>query len=192
MKPIKIFTGRQKEHNVQLLTLLYDNGPLSAWELTAKIRKIRRQSLHATLNKRLRELEKKGYVRRDNKKWYLRLKGIIAILLIQKTHKMWNPVWKEIFESKAEIIEQNSTPLLERYGITKEDLHTMRKKIGLDLEDFDAWVVLSQKAKSLMEKGLMDFDVIKEETLFGLIIMETMTTEQLSNIWNPEKKPNQA
>jgi hypothetical protein len=68
----------------------------------------------------------------------------------------------------------------------------MRKKIGLDLEDFDAWVVLSQKAKSLMEKGLMDFDVIKEETLFGLIIMETMTTEQLSNIWNPEKKPNQA
>ena len=106
MKTIGIFRGKQKDWNVRVLTLLYDNGPLTAWELTGKIRKIGRQSLHATLNKRLRALEAKFYVRREDKKWILRLKGFIAVLLIQKEPRMWNPIWKEIFDSKAKIIEE--------------------------------------------------------------------------------------
>jgi len=38
-----------------------------------------------------------------------------------------------------------------------------------------------------MENGLLDFDVIKEETLFGLIVMETMSTEEMSDIWNTDE-----
>lgn len=190
METLRIFKGKQKHYNVAVLTLLYDNGPLSAWELTAKIRMTRRQSLHATLNKRLRALEAKFYVRRENQKWILRLKGFIAVLLIQKKHRMWNPVWKEIFDSKAKIIEETSEPLLKKYGMTKEDIRSMRKRIGLSLDDFDAWVELSKKAKSLMENGIIDFDIIKEETLFALLIMETMTVEQLADMWEPDTKPN--
>lgn len=190
METLRIFKGKQKHYNVAVLTLLYDNGPLSAWELTAKIRMTRRQSLHATLNKRLRALEAKFYVRRENQKWILRLKGFIAVLLIQKKHRMWNPVWKEIFDSKARIIEETSEPLLKKYGMTKENIRSMRKRIGLSLDDFDAWVELSKKAKSLMENGIIDFDIIKEETLFALLIMETMTVEQLADMWEPDTKPN--
>ena len=94
------------------MTLLYDNEPLSAWELTAKIRKVGRQSLHATLNKRLRNLEKKGYVRRKERKWYLRFKGIIAVLLIQPEPKMWNPKWTELFKESVQGVSENIHPIL--------------------------------------------------------------------------------
>lgn len=190
METLRIFKGKQKDYNVAALTLLYDNGPLSAWELAAKMTKTGRQSLHATLNKRLRSLEAKLYVRRENKKWILRLKGVIAVLLIQKKHRMWNPIWKEIFYNKAKIIEETSEPLLKKYGITKEDIHSMMKRLGLDLENFDAWVELSKKSKSLMENGIIDFDIIKEETLFALIILETMTAEELAEIWETDTEPN--
>ncbi len=192
MKTLGILTGRQKEYNTKVLTLLYDNKPLSAWELTAKIRKVGRISLHATLNKRLRQLEKKGYVRRENKKWYLRFKGIIAVLLIQNKPKIWNSNWKEIFEYKAKIIEQNSAPLLEKFGIEKEEIHEALRNMGLCLDDFDAWIAFSKKVKTLMENGVINFDIIKEETLLSIIIMETMTAEELSNIWESNPETNTA
>jgi hypothetical protein len=153
--------------------------------------KVGKQSLHATLNKRLRALEAKFYVRREDKKWILRFKGFIAVLLIQKETKMWNPLWKKIFDSKARIIEETSEPLLKRYGITKEKFRAMRKRIGISLDNFDAWVELSKKAKSLIESGMLDFDIIKEETLFALLIMETMTAEEIADyFWKSETEPD--
>jgi DNA-binding XRE family transcriptional regulator len=191
METLRIFKGKQKDYNIAVLTLLFDNGPLTAWELTAKMTKTGRQSLHATLNKRLRALEAKSYVRREDKKWILRFKGFIAVLLIQKEPKMWNPVWKEIFDSKAKIIEETPEPLLKRYGMAKEKIRAMRKRIGISLDNFDAWVELSKKAKSLIENGMLDFDIIKEETLFALLVMETMTAEELADyFWKPETEPN--
>jgi DNA-binding HxlR family transcriptional regulator len=186
MKTLKVFSGKQKDYNLKALTLLYDNGPLTAWELTAKIPSARggRISLHATLNKRLRQLEKKGYIRREDKKWYLGFKGIIAVLLILKKPKKWNPEWKEVFDKRAKIIERDAAPFLEKYGIPKEDIHSGLKGIGLTLDDFDAWVGLSNTAKSLIDNGMMDFDVIKESTLMGLLIMESMTPLEISEIWN--------
>jgi len=41
-----------------------------------------------------------------------------------------------------------------------------------------------------MENGIIDFDIIKESTLFGLLIMETMTTEQLADMWETNAEPN--
>jgi len=193
MDTIGIFTGKQKEHNVQALTLLYNNGPLTAWELTAKIarKKYEKQSLHSTLNKRLRDLEKKGYLQRCDKKWHLRFKGIIAVLLIQPKPKIWNQKWKEIFEKKAELIEQYSEPFLKEFGKDKEELHNAFRHLGFCLDDFKEWVNLSNKTKQLMEKGVINFDVIKEETLLGIIIMESMTIDELMNVWNPDPETNQ-
>jgi hypothetical protein len=193
MDTIGIFTGKQKEHNVQSLTLLYNNGPLTAWELTAKIarKKYEKQSLHATLNKRLRDLEKKGYLQRIDKKWHLRFKGIIAVLLIQPKPKIWHEKWKEIFQKKAEIIEKYSEPFLKEFGKDKEELHNAFRHLGFCLDDFNEWVNLSNKTKQLMEKGVINFDIIKEETLLGIIIMESMTIEELTNVWNPESETDQ-
>jgi hypothetical protein len=42
-----------------------------------------------------------------------------------------------------------------------------------------------------MEKGVINFDVIKEETLLGIIIMESMTIEDLMNVWNPDPETDQ-
>jgi hypothetical protein len=67
---------------------------------------------------------------------------------------------------------------------------SMLKRIGLNLEDFNACVELSKKVKSLMENGIIDFDTVKEATLSGLLIMETMTPEELADIWEIETERN--
>jgi len=56
----------------------------------------------------------------------------------------------------------------------------------LCLDDFNTWVAFSKKVKELIEKGVINFDVIKDETLLSVIIMESMTLEELTNIWNPD------
>jgi hypothetical protein len=177
---IGIFTGKQKEYNTKVLTLLYDNEPLSAWKLTAKIRKIGRNSLHATLNKRLRSLEEKGYVRRKERKWHLRFKGIISVLLIQHEPKMWNSKWTEIFEENAKITAEYSKPILK---VDKATIQDGIKSLGLCLDDFNAWVNISKKVKELIEDGVINFDLIKEEDLLAIIIMKTKTLEQLSGLF---------
>lgn len=178
---IGIFTGKQKQHNMQVLTLLYNNEPLSAWELTAKIARIgNRISLHATLNKRLRSLEMKGYVRRKNTKWHLRFKGIIAVLLSQNKPKMWNPKWTEIFRENVAIAAEQSAPIL---GIDKAAILSTLKSLDLDLADFDAWVNLSRKVEELIKNGIVNLDIIRQSTLLVILINETKTLEQLANLY---------
>jgi hypothetical protein len=173
MKTIGIFKGKQKDYNKATLTLLYDNGPLTAWELTSKMTKVGKQSLHATLNKRLRDLEKKEYLQKYDKKWHLRFKGILAV-----------------FNEKAKLIEQYSTPILKKFGMGKEDFHNAISSLGLCLDDFNEWINFSKKVKQLMDKGVISFDVIKEETLLGVIIMESMTLEELTGIWDADPETN--
>jgi hypothetical protein len=191
MTALGIFTGKQKDYNEKLLTLLYDNEPLTAWELTSKIRKTGRQSLHATLNKRLRALEKKGYVQRVQRKWVLEFKGILAVLLIQRKPRPWNPKWTELFTKVADAAEDKVLPSMARYGLEKQDIHEGIRKLNLCLDDFDAWVALSKKVKELTENGVINLDVINQKTLFGVILLETMTTEQLQNIWKPDTQQNE-
>jgi hypothetical protein len=189
MKPVSVFNGKQKEHSEEVLTLLYDYGPMSAWEMAARLTRVGgRISLHATLNKRLRALEEKGYVQRENKKWYLLFKGIIAVLLFQKKPKVWNPIWKEIFDNKAKIIEQHLAPM---FGTQENNIHKTMKTLGLSLDDFDALVSLSKRIKTFMENGI-DFDTVKIETLLSLVALEytdlNSLLENWKTLWNP--KPN--
>jgi hypothetical protein len=96
MNTIGIFQGKQKTHNLQALTILFDSGPLSVWEITLKIRKTNRHSLHATLNKSLRLLEKKGYIHKEGRKWILDLKGLIPVFIIQPELKCGTPSGKHV------------------------------------------------------------------------------------------------
>ena len=43
------------------------------------------------------------------------------------------------------------------------------------LKDFELWVALANEAKKLIEIGLVNFDVIKNQTLATLIITELLT-----------------
>jgi hypothetical protein len=181
-----IFSGKQKEYNTRALTLLYDNGPLTAWDLTSKLTDVGKISLHATLNKRLRDLEKKAYLYRVNKKWYLSFKGIIAVLIVQEKPKMWNLKWKEIFDLKARKIEEDSTPYLIKYGIKKENIGGALRRMGLSLDDFKAWIGFSGKVKDMMENGIVNFDLINERTLLSLILFQIKSAEELATVWNPE------
>ena len=178
MNTIGIFTGKQKKYNERLLTLLYDNGPLTAWELTGKIRKTGRQSLHATLNKRLRDLEKKGYVTRSEQKWFLGFKGFLVVILIQPKPKIWNQIWTDLLQKSVKTIEEQSDQLL---GVEKSQVQTAFKgfkSLGIFLNDFEGWINLSEKVKELMKNGVINFDIIKDETLLAIILIETTSLKE--------------
>lgn len=180
-KKIEIFTGKEKEYNSQVLTLLYENKPLSAWELAAKMTNVgKRVSLHATLNKRMRNLEAKEYVRRKDKKWHLRVKGIIAVLSIQKEPRIWNPSWNDIFKRNAETLEEESAKKLK---VNKTIIREGLQMLGLSFDEFKTYVNLSRMTEKLMQQGIINFDIIREQTLLTTIITETFSLEQLSSLF---------
>jgi DNA-binding PadR family transcriptional regulator len=174
---IGILQGKQAKNNKLLLKTLYDNGPLSAWEMTRIIGRIdfsNRHSQHATYNKRLRILEKKGYVQKAGRKWVLHFKGFIAVLLIQSQPKPWNEEWNQIFENYTKPLREIPS---KKYGITengKEILNLTRFVIQVsnNLRRFEDVVALSKKIKTLMDEGFVNLDVIKNKSLLSLIITE--------------------
>jgi hypothetical protein len=179
MKSLGILSGKQKEYNIQVLTALYDNGPLTAWEITSKLTDTNKQSLHATLNKRLRNLEKKSYVKKEGKKWLLGYKGIIANLIIQPEPRMWSLKWKERFEHNKESIGNNSKSI---FGLDSQEIQENTEFVDSCLEDFNVWVNYANIVKKLIANGVVNFDQIKESTLLGLVILEAMSLEDLSKL----------
>jgi len=173
---IGIFQGKQKANNKFLLETLYKTGPLTAWELTTFVREKNRMSIHAIFSKRLRMLAKKGYVQKGGTKWVLQFKAIIAILSTQERPKPWNEKWTETFEKYIQPLREAP----KKYSITADE-----KEIGalkdfvIDLPDFlkefELWVALANEAKRLIEKGLVNFDVITNQSLASLIISEVLT-----------------
>jgi len=195
MKLIGIFRGKQKTHNIQILSILYDNGPLTAWEITKKIQNVGKVSLHATLNKRLRDLEKKGYLNKAGKKWCLRFKGIIASILAQKTPEPLSNKWADVADFFTKHSREHFTGLsdmtVQAFGVTFQPFKGI-DKTAQTIRTFDDWVALSEFVKGLIQTGVVNFDVVSNETLFTVILLEASreaSDEQLQDFmkeWNFE------
>jgi hypothetical protein len=189
MKLIGIFQGKQATYNTTILTFLYDNGPLTAWEITGKMTTTGKQSLHATLNKRLRRLEKKGYLDKAGKKWCLKFKGIIAAILVQKNPKPMSNKWTELIDFFAKYLEHHFSALsnatIQTNGVVFYPLEAI-KKTAQTLATFDDWVALSNQVKGLIQTGVVNLDVISSETLFAVILSEASheQIEALMKDWN--------
>jgi hypothetical protein len=171
---IGIFQGKEATNNKFLLENLYNNGPLTAWELTKTIRERNRMSIHAIFNKRLRILEKKGYVQKAGKKWTLHFKGIIAVLIIQPEPKPWNEKWTNIvsqFVSKA-VNEKKKIVFKDKNNKFSFDGTEFMKGVPTVLGEFERWVALANGVKKLMEKGIINLDVISNESLFMFVATE--------------------
>jgi hypothetical protein len=180
MSSIDIFTGKQKEHNTQVLTLLYDNGPLSTWEMASKLTRGNKHSLNATLSRRTNILVQKGYLRKDGSKLLLRFKGMIAVLILLPKTRMWNPIWKEHFNRNIKFVEREAKPIL---GMTNEEIQKLLKFSGLCLDDFSNWIDFADTVKTKLT--WIKFDKIKDNQLLALIIMEAKRIEELQKILHP-------
>ncbi|TRO47903.1 hypothetical protein E2P60_02125 [Candidatus Bathyarchaeota archaeon] len=181
MKPVKIFKGKREKYDTAILTLLYKNGPLTAWHLAGKMAYTGQQiSLHATLTKRLRSLEKEEFILKKGKNWQLRFKGILAVLLLQRRPEIWNSKWTEIWKNEIKIVEENQ----QIPSIYKDNLQDILKSLGLDFDDFTTWINLSKKAKELLEKKNINFN-LNEQTILAIIILQTKSHEQLLELLTP-------
>ena len=171
MNTIGIFNGKQKIHNTQTLTLLYNSEPLTTWEMANKLTNVgNRRSLNSTLNKSMRKLETKGYVRRkDDDKWYLKLKGFIAVLLIQPEPKKWNNKWRAIFMNELKINENDFITGLTNLGFS--NIKKISKDLNEYLDNFENWVAFSK----IIEKKKIDIDELKDQTLVSMLISEDQT-----------------
>ena len=169
---IGIFKGKEAKNNQFLLEALYENGPLTAWELTKKARTKNLHSLHAIFNKRLRDLDKKGYIQKIGKKWILRFKGILAVLISQSEFKPWSETWNQILENYLKNVKG-----IPKYAVTENgkeiiDLTEYIRNVINSLRDFEIWGLLANKVKELMDKGIINFDLIDNDTLFRFLISE--------------------
>ena len=52
---------------------------------------------------------------------------------------------------------------------------------------FQTWIDFTDVAKRLMSNGVINFDVIKESTLMGLIIFVAKSLEQMTNLLHPKQ-----
>jgi hypothetical protein len=180
---IGIFQGKQKANNKFVLETLYNTGPLSVWELTTFVRERNRMSINAILSRRLRMLAKKGYVEKGGSKWVLLFKGIIAVLVTQEEPKPYNEKWTELFESYLKPLREAP----KKYSITADgkeigDLKDFVIDFPVFLKDYELWVALANEAKKLIERGLVNFDVISNLSLAMLIISEVLTNSSQNRV----------
>lgn len=181
---IGILEGKSKIRNEQALTLLYDLGPLSTWEIAKKTSAESRHSLNSTFNKSLRKLEEKGYVHRDATKsrWLLTFKGITTVLIMLPKPRIWNSIWKDRFGENAKRIREDSKKIL---GYSQEMIDKSLEIAGVSLEDYEAWVQFANVVRNI---DYIDFDRIRDKQLLTLIVAEAHTLEEISAKLRPIDK----
>ena len=130
------------------------------------------RSLNSIFNKRLRDLEKKGYVQKATSKWSLQFKGIIAGLIIQEEPKAWNEQWSMLFERLVEpIIDSPKSYSIMSDGKKVCELKDYLKKIKETLTNFDNWAVLSNIIREIIERSyIKNLDTMNDQEFIMLIL----------------------
>jgi hypothetical protein len=140
------------------------------------------QTIRSIDMRALRSLEKKGYLKKASKKWCLQFKGIIVAILIQKTPRPLSSKWADLVEYFAKDIEQHFSTFtnltVQANGVTFRPFEAI-KETAPTLRTFDDWVALSKYVNSLIQRGVVNLDVISNHTLFMVILTELFSSEQL-------------
>ena len=181
---IGILQGKKARYNKLILKALYRNGPLTQWEISKHIRRIAQknakinrkieyastQMIQSVVSRRLKKLSIKKYVlKRKDRKWTLHLKGVIAILIMEPKPKPWSEKWHESWAPKIDVISEDAPQeLRSSLDPMKEALQDIYK----DLKNFNNWVELANRAKALLNKGVINLDFISNDLLFTLLIWE--------------------
>lgn len=179
MGAINTFSGRQNTHNKEILTALFENGPLTTSQINKLLIVNNKQKSKITIKKRLKTLQRKDYVYYENRKWLLRCKGIVAILLVQPDVDEWSPIWSDIFHKSIVIVNDSTTVL----GIKQEDTENTIHDIGLCLNELNTWKGFAKITMSLIDKGIIVFDEIMDSTLLSLLVMEALSLEDVAGLF---------
>jgi hypothetical protein len=179
---INTFSGKQNTHYQEILTALLNKGPLTTSQITKLLTAANNQNLQSTLKNRLNALEKKTYIHQENRKWLLRGKGIIAVLLVEPEVQAWSPKWGKIFYKSLVMINESTTFL----GLKQEDTEKTVHDVGLCLNELNAWKGLAKIAVGLIDRGVVDFDEILDSTLLSLLVMEALSLEDVAGLFGLE------
>jgi len=192
-KSIGIFRGKQATYNKIILDALYNNRALSSWEIAGRIASTgRKYSLNAIIFKSLQRLEKKGYVSHAERKWVLRFKGFIANLLIQENPKPLSNIWVEIKNDYVKFLKEHPEAFNRvTIRINNKTVINSAETIDTNLKipkTFEDWKMLSDYCKGIIQKGIINLDVISEETLLSVLMTEAFH-EQLETFLKKGGKP---
>jgi len=67
----------------------------------------------------------------------------------------------------------------------RKDVHEGLKYSSFLLDDFNAWINYSTLVKNLSKNGIINLDLIRDETLLSILISETLFLEEFSTITRP-------
>jgi hypothetical protein len=191
---IGIFKGKEARINEIILKTLYENGPLSAWEIVKKAlpKSSNKNSDHATYNKRLRALEKKSYVIKKDKFWVLNFKGLLAYLIIQEKTEPFGAFYINRADQIQVQVDSELDAIFKSNLVTGTTKGTLKRctenfqegKEGL--KDFNEWLKIKVAAKKLLDNGVINLDQIKNSTLFVLLTTQ-MKDNYFDNFLEPKK-----
>jgi hypothetical protein len=176
---ISIFSGKQNTHNKEILTALLKKGPLTTSQINKLLIVTNKQKRQSIVKNRLKTLRHKDYIYPENRRWLLRSKGIVAVLLDEPDVDAWSPIWSDIFHKSIVIINDSTTVL----GIKQEDTEKTIHDIGLCLDELNTWKGFANITLRLMEKGIVVFDEISDSTLLSLLIMEALSLEDVAGLF---------
>jgi hypothetical protein len=198
---IGIFDGKKAVYNRLILKLLVENGPLKPWKIASFISKSfikdsktskgymeRTQDVYSNLIRkksgRLKELERKGYIKRLRQGFFgPTLKGVIAILVsernLPKISEFYSNILRNIkFPSKVKI------PFFD-VEVNGKKFERAFKEFADSLSFQEGWQTLKEMVKSFLESGL-DLDIISNENLLHLILFKLEINENKIEKWIKE------
>jgi len=177
---IGIFEGKKQNYNYQILKLLVENEPMTAWQLAKSIAEVERKGprtthiIYATLIRktnpigRLNELLDKGYITLlENKRYCPTFKGIIAYILSEERPKI-SDFYKDL-SSKIEIPENFEFRL---FDLPKDRIQKYIDEFkSLSMEELSY-------LKSFIEKSIfwIDLDAITDIELVIILVLRLNVT----------------
>jgi hypothetical protein len=187
---IGIFQGKQAKYNRLILKVLYDNGPLTLWGISKQIHRLaegsdtvkkdiaygRTQIIQSMVSKRIRDLEKKKYVRKIQINiWILQFKGFIAALVDQEKPKPFGKAWADVIQKEVfPKLPESKNMKGELYGVKidflTDDLKAGWQRTSENARDFQTWLTISQRAKTLLKNGIPNLDLISNRDYIQLLV----------------------
>jgi hypothetical protein len=179
MSAITAFSGKQNNRDKEILAALLSSGPLTTSQITKQIGYSNKHNLQAKLKTLLKLLERQDFIYFEKRKWLLRGKGIIAVLLAEPNVEAWSPIWSEIFQKTIVIINASTT----LFDIKQEDTEKTVHDLGLCLNELNTWKGFAKITKRFIDAGTVSFDEVADSTLLNLLLMETLSLEDVAGLF---------
>lgn len=174
MSKIGIFKGKKATYNSLILETIFRDGPLTNWEIAKRIYQTGKinantHNIYGNLQRkkgRLEDLQRKQYLKEENEKWILRLKGFIAL---RNKYPEMVGLLREKMKKLPKSFELPDEPSIFRVlPLSKGLIQSITSSVYTKIRNLVGFL---DYANELVASGVVDLDQIKEQDLIILLAL---------------------